>query len=996
MRRVRVAALWLWILTLPCLVTAQNTVEHLQGVLAAQGSKSDADIAKMLAAVALSERLSPAALAHVQAQAPGPRSRQALEVLADTSAFLPLPGAETPAIASPDLATQRQILALTVNYVLKTVHQLPNFSAQRVTTSFNSAPWEPGTGGADLPGARQLTLLGTRRAEVSYRDGGELVHTGANDSAEAEQGLTTAGEFGPILNTALLDAGRSKLAWSHWERSALGIQAVFRYAVPAAQSHYDVKYCCTWRQNGDRVYFDRFTGYQGEMAVDPASGAVLRLTLVADLKPTDPIRRAAILVEYGPVVIGGTTYICPTKSVALSVGLEIRNLQQGSANSLGLLQTSLNDVVFEQYHVFRAEVRVLAAGDASAHGPPSSSTAPADLPTASAGPSGESAPAANSSASTGLPVTSAAGLPTLSAVSSPGASTPEVSVTGTAVMPAEAPLQPTSDLSSRNRVETRSQGSAPVIAIAVMASDRKGRPVTDLTANDVEVYDQGRRQQAQTIAAETIPAALATGTAAARVAPGNTGVARAPAAYSNSNSAPQGTAFRAANSDLTALLFDVAGLRWAELESLRAQILRALPALPADEAVALYEVRGQTFQVVQEGTRDRALLASRLQQWLPRMQDLLRTQQAEEPDQLGADEHSVGTGATAQALSREVHALTAVCYLAHTLARTPGRKNLVWMTHPHEVATSQGSSELVNNLVPLAEQALHDAEVTLYPLDAAALMAEPGTGSVLAGMQADAGPRTAQVTEPQQGSGNTAQSTGRTQAAAAAPASEMEQAAGRAAMHAVLERLARATGGRALRKGALLSGELPAIIAEGRAVCWFSFTPDLAADNAAHELAVKLSSRHGVTLRYPTGYRAVPLPQTRRQRFDEAVWQPGDTAGILLRAVPAPDAGGGKLVLSIATASVSFRMQDERWTDKLDIFLVERDEAGWQARITGQTLQLALKTETLQSLAASGIRFDQALGMHHDSASVRVVVVDENSGNVGTVTVPAYSLTAEP
>jgi VWFA-related protein len=48
----------------------------------------------------------------------------------------------------------------------------------------------------------------------------------------------------------------------------------------------------------------------------PSDGSFLRLTLQADLKPSYPIAVADILVEYGPVEIGGKTYICPVKSVA--------------------------------------------------------------------------------------------------------------------------------------------------------------------------------------------------------------------------------------------------------------------------------------------------------------------------------------------------------------------------------------------------------------------------------------------------------------------------------------------------------------------------------------------------------------------------------------------------------------------------------------------------------------------------------------------------------
>jgi hypothetical protein len=154
----------------------------------------------------------------------------------------------------------------------------------------------------------------------------------------------------------MLDASQSKLVWSHWEQGAAGPEAVFRYAVPAEKSHYQVK--AGWCIEGSVREFLRpqeFNGYQGEIAVDPANGTILRLILRAEPKPTDPFVHADIVVEYGPVEIGGKTYICPVRGVALLLEVDC-NLP---GTSPGLLQTSLNDVVFHQYHLFGSHSRVL-------------------------------------------------------------------------------------------------------------------------------------------------------------------------------------------------------------------------------------------------------------------------------------------------------------------------------------------------------------------------------------------------------------------------------------------------------------------------------------------------------------------------------------------------------------------------------------------------------------------------------------------------------------
>jgi hypothetical protein len=97
------------------------------------------------------------------------------------------------------------------------------------------------------------------------------------------------------------------------------------------------------------------------MAIDPDSGAILRLAVQADLEPNQPLLRSNILVEYAPVPIGGTPYVCPIRSVSLSRGRTVIQVHEwGEAFRVyGPFQTMLNDVSFGDYHMFRAEARIL-------------------------------------------------------------------------------------------------------------------------------------------------------------------------------------------------------------------------------------------------------------------------------------------------------------------------------------------------------------------------------------------------------------------------------------------------------------------------------------------------------------------------------------------------------------------------------------------------------------------------------------------------------------
>jgi hypothetical protein len=57
--------------------------------------------------------------------------------------------------------------------------------------------------------------------------------------------------------------------------------------------------------------------FHGEFAIDPKTGAILRLTMQAALDPRLPLDESSVVVEYGPVVIGGTTYIYSLRSVSI-------------------------------------------------------------------------------------------------------------------------------------------------------------------------------------------------------------------------------------------------------------------------------------------------------------------------------------------------------------------------------------------------------------------------------------------------------------------------------------------------------------------------------------------------------------------------------------------------------------------------------------------------------------------------------------------------------
>lgn len=81
----------------------------------------------------------------------------------------------------------------------------------------------------------------------------------------------------------------------------------------------------------------------------------------ADLESRLLLERSNIMVKYGPVVMGGTTCICPIRSVSIARQRTVKIMREwGDVFKVyGHFETILDDVIFDKYHLFRSELRIL-------------------------------------------------------------------------------------------------------------------------------------------------------------------------------------------------------------------------------------------------------------------------------------------------------------------------------------------------------------------------------------------------------------------------------------------------------------------------------------------------------------------------------------------------------------------------------------------------------------------------------------------------------------
>lgn len=348
----------------PAVHAERMTVSQFRALLIAESSahQSDRKTADKIGGVELSEQLTPATLSQICDEIkPGPKTAQALALQSDVSGFLAPPAAERLALARPDPTTQQRMLRQAVAFAAVTLHRMPDFLATRITRAFDDSPLVVSDGGWS-PAHTSLHLAGAISEPITYRDGREVLETSRRTPSSAS-GLTSSGEFGPILATVIGDAARGKLTWSDWQQTAAGVVAVFRFEVPPQASHYSVGFCWV---GAPTTSFDRHIndstsetncyrgapGYHGLLSIDPATGSILRIAIEADLPGSERLARADLFVEYGSVSIGGHAWICPVHSVAVT-------LIHFPDSSPPRAMLCVNDVTFAAYHRFGADVRVL-------------------------------------------------------------------------------------------------------------------------------------------------------------------------------------------------------------------------------------------------------------------------------------------------------------------------------------------------------------------------------------------------------------------------------------------------------------------------------------------------------------------------------------------------------------------------------------------------------------------------------------------------------------
>jgi hypothetical protein len=342
----KLALLFLFLtVSLPLAAAKKYSVAELQQILSSMQQSSDAKVAAFLKDVELTEELPSRVRNQLHTLFPGPQCSAQLNQLTGRSAFLAPAASEIPQDAALEADKQHDLLANAMQIATRSNTESPHLQVNKITARFQDANINSSEiVGSNIAIAYPDMLLTDIHSETIENDKG--VEKPAPSKAQTQwgaNGLVSEGNPPPASGVLLQDIqSAGKIAWLRWEMIGGKKVAVFNFFVDRKNSHYLVDYCCFSQidtiQNNEKPLdltgfypgtrhsqsvsawkpFRKATGYRGQIYLDPDTGALVRLLLHADLKPSDVVLQENLRIDYGSFSIGGKKIFLPVNSYATS------------------------------------------------------------------------------------------------------------------------------------------------------------------------------------------------------------------------------------------------------------------------------------------------------------------------------------------------------------------------------------------------------------------------------------------------------------------------------------------------------------------------------------------------------------------------------------------------------------------------------------------------------------------------------------------------------
>jgi VWFA-related protein len=507
--------------------------------------------------------------------------------------------------------------------------------------------------------------------------------------------------------------------------------------------------------------------------------------------------------------------------------------------------------------------------------------------------------------------------------------------------------------------------STRLVQVGVIARDKSG-PVADLTKEDFVVLDRGKPQKISVFSVESSETA---------------GQPAQPLPKNTFSDLPQyaGNKPRSVTIVLLDNLNTLTGSAplanettpfWLEdhaLANAKQHLLEFLNQLDPHDRLAIYGLT-DSLHVLCDFTCDRAQLLAIVNRYDPTsktQRDMAEPGQYHFPDQpspLFNNAASAGEQHLAE-LNNEARAeatMAALTAIAAHVANIPGRKNLLWLT-----ANLPFSGAAIARI-------LARANIAAYPVDARGLL-----------------PLTPANTRDDLGVG---EEQARSVLGIAARVEQSDQPTGIDAM----QKMADDTGGRAFINTNDLTGAIHKAIEDSAVTYTLGFYIGAdSLDGKFHELKVQVK-REGMTIRYPKGYFATEDgPSTKDQNWKTvvtAVQSPIESSVIPLQAkvdrVSQPMPDSLRILCSIDIRNLRFVQAGDLRKGAVSVYVLQQDAAGKVLSQWSKTYDLQLSEKQYAALLKSGMPFRQDVQLKTSVTTLRVLVEDPGTAEVGSLIIP--------
>jgi len=545
---------------------------------------------------------------------------------------------------------------------------------------------------------------------------------------------------------------------------------------------------------------------------------------------------------------------------------------------------------------------------------------------------------------------------------------------------------PANALSSKTRL----------ITVDVVASDSHGNAIAGLKASDFQIFDD--RNGPQKIARFAyVDRSVKQGQSGASAAAGETA-----GRYSNQS-------FARLAVPPTVLLVDAANISFANHLVARRHALLLLDDVPADTPIAVFLLT-HSLLVVQSFTTDRALLRKAVERAfgtsLPKIENPENDPESPANKSTGAHQAQLQESEKRE-YEEQLTVLAdqnadAMIAIANYLKDYPGRKNLVWLSEAFPLWIEPGSDfgghgEQLGNYarqtfaystsfvpqVRSAAEALTDARVTIYPVDARGLEAS--------------GLYSASTDPPAMTSGNP---TDAVNAGALMGAQLTREDAERDFSQNTMQKMADDTGGVACRNTNDLSGCVARAMKDGASYYEISYYPEnVRWDGSFHAITVKTAAR-GVKLRFRRGYFATDTVGLAKQKpiqllKDACASQlPATSIPITAEAIAPPKSAQQsdetRYLVTISASGLSLTPAAGSLALNLHTAVCEYDAKGKTFHVYERDISRAVPEGADHSRQAQDVRDVVVFAAKPDAQRLRIAVLDAATGVTGAVDVPAH------